>query len=100
MPISSLGGRAPCPGGAPASANEKRNTLRVPTVSSPVAYGLINRTEMPSWGYMVEHSATTIWQRWDGWAEGRGFQNPGMNSFNHYAIGAVGEGISSIPIMV
>ncbi len=56
-----------------------------------VAYRLINRTEMPSWGYMVEHGATTIWERWDGWAEGRGFQNPGMNSFNHYAIGAVGE---------
>ncbi len=46
---------------------------------------------MPSWGYMVEHGATTIWERWDGWVEGRGFQNPGMNSFNHYAIGAVGE---------
>jgi len=56
-----------------------------------IAYRLINRTEMPSWGYMIEHGATTIWERWDGWAEGRGFQNPGMNSFNHYAIGAVGE---------
>ena len=58
---------------------------------SDIAYRLINRTAMPSWGYMVEHGATTIWERWDGWAEGRGFQNPGMNSFNHYAIGAVGE---------
>ena len=55
------------------------------------AYALMTRTTIPSWGYMVEHGGTTIWERWDGWAEGRGFQNPGMNSFNHYAIGAVGE---------
>jgi alpha-L-rhamnosidase len=40
---------------------------------------------------MVEHGGTTVWERWDGWVEGRGFQNPSMNSFNHYAIGAVGE---------
>ncbi len=55
------------------------------------AYDLMTRTSIPSWGYMVEHGGTTIWERWDGWVEGRGFQNPGMNSFNHYAIGAVGE---------
>lgn len=55
------------------------------------AYRLVLRREMPSWGYMVDHGGTTIWERWDGWVEGRGFQNPGMNSFNHYAIGAVGE---------
>jgi len=34
--------------------------------------------------------ATTIWERWDGYVAGRGFQNPGMNSFNHWAFGAVG----------
>ena len=55
------------------------------------AYALMMRTATPSWGYMVEHGGTTIWERWDGWVEGRGFQNPSMNSFNHYAIGAVGE---------
>jgi alpha-L-rhamnosidase len=55
------------------------------------AYALVNRREMPSWGYMVEHGGTTIWERWDGFVEGRGFQNPFMNSFCHYAIGAVGE---------
>ena len=55
------------------------------------AYALLLRTEMPSWGYMVENGGTTIWERWDGWVKGRGFQDPGMNSFNHYAIGAVGE---------
>jgi alpha-L-rhamnosidase len=55
------------------------------------AYRLLERREMPSWAYMVEHGGTTMWERWDGWVEGRGFQNPGMNSFNHYAIGSVGE---------
>jgi alpha-L-rhamnosidase len=51
---------------------------------------LLNRT-MPSWLYPVEHGATTIWERWDGYVEGRGFQDPGMNSFAHYAYGCVGE---------
>ncbi len=55
------------------------------------AYELMAKTTIPSWGYMVENGGTTIWERWDGWVEGRGFQDPGMNSFNHYAIGAVGE---------
>src|SRR5262249_16720389 len=35
--------------------------------------------------------ATTIWERWDGWTEQRGYQDAAMNSFNHYAYGAVGE---------
>jgi alpha-L-rhamnosidase len=55
------------------------------------AYRLINNRKMPSWGYAIDHGATTIWERWDGYVEGRGFQNPGMNSFAHYAIGSVGE---------
>jgi alpha-L-rhamnosidase len=56
-----------------------------------VAYKLINNHTFPSWGYSIENGATTIWERWDGYVRGRGFQNKGMNSFNHYAIGAVGE---------
>ncbi len=55
------------------------------------AYALANRRDIPSWGFMVEQDATTIWERWDGYVPGRGFQNPGMNSFNHWAFGAVGE---------
>lgn len=55
------------------------------------AYRLINNRTMPSWGYAVDHGATTVWERWDGYVEGRGFQDPGMNSFSHYAIGSVGE---------
>ena len=52
---------------------------------------LLNLRTVPSWGYMIDQGATTIWERWDGYVQGRGFQSPGMNSFNHWAIGAVGE---------
>ena len=55
------------------------------------AWRLVNLKTVPSWGFMVEMGATTIWERWDGYVKGRGFQNPGMNSFNHWAFGSVGE---------
>jgi len=38
----------------------------------------------------VTQGATTIWERWDGWTHDKGFQDKGMNSFNHYAYGAIG----------
>ncbi len=47
----------------------------------------------PSWLYQVKLGATTMWERWDGWTPDRGFQDPGMNSFNHYWLGCVGEWI-------
>lgn len=56
-----------------------------------VAYKLALERTFPSWGYSIENGATTIWERWDGYVKGRGFQDKEMNSFNHYAIGAVGE---------
>jgi len=40
---------------------------------------------------MIDRGATTIWERWDGWSEETGFQSAWMNSFNHYALGSVGE---------
>jgi alpha-L-rhamnosidase len=55
------------------------------------AYVLLNREEYPSWLYPVKHGATTIWERWDGLKPDGTFQNKKMNSFNHYAYGAVGE---------
>lgn len=55
-----------------------------------VAYQLLHQKTWPSWLYSVTQGATTIWERWDGWTEDRGFQDPGMNSFNHYAYGAIG----------
>jgi alpha-L-rhamnosidase len=54
------------------------------------AYMLLNRTQYPSWLYPITKGATTIWERWDGIKEDGTFQNPGMNSFNHYAYGAIG----------
>ena len=45
----------------------------------------------PSWLFSVKHGATTIWERWDGWTPEKGFQDPGMNSFNHYSLGSCGE---------
>jgi alpha-L-rhamnosidase len=56
-----------------------------------VAYRLLAQRTFPSWRYMIDRGATTIWERWDGWSEERGFQSAWMNSFNHYALGSVGE---------
>lgn len=56
-----------------------------------IAYRLLNNDTFPSWGYSIRNGATTIWERWDGWTEDKGFQNPGMNSFNHYSFGSVGQ---------
>ncbi len=55
------------------------------------AYALLHQTQWPSWLYAVTQGATTIWERWDGWTEDKGFQDAGMNSFNHYAYGAIGD---------
>jgi alpha-L-rhamnosidase len=56
-----------------------------------VAYRLLNQDTFPGWLYSVKNGATTIWERWDGWTKEKGFQDPGMNSFNHYSLGSVGE---------
>jgi len=56
-----------------------------------VAYGLLLQDTFPSWLFSVKHGATTIWERWDGWTPEKGFQDPGMNSFNHYSLGSCGE---------
>ncbi len=55
------------------------------------AYLLLNRQQFPSWLYPVVHGATTIWERWDGIKPDGSFEDKAMNSFNHYAYGAVGE---------
>lgn len=57
-----------------------------------VAFDLLMQDTYPSWLYPVVHGgATTMWERWDSWSDSRGFQDPGMTSFNHYAYGCVGE---------
>jgi alpha-L-rhamnosidase len=60
-----------------------------------MAYKLMHQTEWPSWLYAVTQGATTIWERWDGWTHDKGFQDAGMNSFNHYAYGAIGAWLYS-----
>ena len=54
------------------------------------AYKLLEQETFPSCLFPVKNGATTIWERWDGWTPEKGFQDKGMNSFNHYAYGAVG----------
>ena len=56
-----------------------------------LAFMLLNRKQYPSWLYPVTQGATTIWERWDGQKPDGSFQDVGMNSFNHYAYGAIGE---------
>jgi len=56
-----------------------------------MAYTLLMQESYPSWLYPVKMGATTIWERWDGIKPDSSFQTPGMNSFNHYAYGAIGD---------
>ncbi len=55
-----------------------------------LAYQLLLNTQYPSWGYLVDHGATTMWERWNG---DQMRNDPSMNSYNHYAYGAVADWI-------
>lgn len=54
-----------------------------------LAYSLLLQTEYPSWLYSVRQGATTIWEHWDGIKPDGSFWSTDMNSYNHYAYGAV-----------
>jgi alpha-L-rhamnosidase len=56
-----------------------------------VAYDVLFQTDYPGWLYPVTNGATTMWERWNSWTKEGGFGDVSMNSFNHYAYGAVGE---------
>jgi alpha-L-rhamnosidase len=43
-----------------------------------LAYRIATNRDYPSWGYMVENGATTIWELWNG-----NTADPAMNSHNH-----------------
>jgi alpha-L-rhamnosidase len=60
------------------------------TGHADLAYKLLLNTQYPSWGYLIEHGATTTWERWNG-DQMKG--DPSMNSYNHYAYGAVADWI-------
>lgn len=55
------------------------------------AYRILLQPDFPGWGYMQSRGATTIWERWDGIRPDGSFNDPGMNSFNHYGLGSVGD---------
>ncbi len=56
-----------------------------------LAYMLLTRKDYPGYLYPITKGATTIWERWDGIKPDGSFQDAGMNSFNHYAYGAIGN---------
>jgi alpha-L-rhamnosidase len=56
-----------------------------------VAYRLLLQDTYPSWLYPVKMGATTVWERWDGIKPDSTFETPTMNSYNHYAYGAIGD---------
>jgi alpha-L-rhamnosidase len=56
-----------------------------------VAYTLLMQESYPSWLYPVKMGATTIWERWNGIRPDSTFEPASMNSFNHYAYGAIGD---------
>lgn len=55
------------------------------------AWALLLKEDFPSWLYQVKAGATTIWEHWDGIKPDGSMWSADMNSFNHYAYGAVGE---------
>lgn len=56
-----------------------------------LAERLLMCRECPSWLYPITVGATTIWERFNGWTEEDGYADSGMNSFNHFAFGSVGD---------
>ncbi|MGA8086494.1 MAG: family 78 glycoside hydrolase catalytic domain [Terracidiphilus sp.] len=60
------------------------------TGHTKLAYDVLLNTGMPSWGYQIDHGATTTWERWNG---DKMMGDPQMNSYNHYAYGAVADWI-------
>ena len=56
-----------------------------------LGYSLLLQTRDPSWLYSVRQGATTVWERWNSYTKETGFGKVNMNSFNHYAYGAVVE---------
>lgn len=56
-----------------------------------LAWKVLTNNKFPSWFYMIDNHATTLWERWDSYHPEKGFYDPTMNSFNHCSLGCVGE---------
>ena len=65
------------------------DTLTYDVGAPEVAYTLLLQHNHPSWLYTVDQGATTFWERWNSYTKASGFGPSDMNSFNHYAYGAV-----------
>jgi alpha-L-rhamnosidase len=61
-----------------------------------LAYHVLLNETYPSWLFEVKNGATTMWEHWDSWTPEKGFAGSGMNSFNHYAFGSVGQYLYSV----
>jgi alpha-L-rhamnosidase len=56
-----------------------------------LAFDLLFQESYPSWFYPIDQGATTMWERWNSYSREKGFDDATMNSFNHYAYGAIGQ---------
>ncbi len=56
-----------------------------------LAYAVLFKETYPSWFFSIRQGATTMWERWNSFSHADGFGDAGMNSFNHYAYGAIGQ---------
>jgi alpha-L-rhamnosidase len=56
-----------------------------------LAFALLEQKTYPSWLYPITQGATTMWERWNAYTHEHGFGDAAMNSYNHYAYGAVGD---------
>ena len=73
-------------------AKEKdRETITKALVTNIENHVLFMREDLPSWLYAVNKGATTLWERWDAILPDGTMQDPGLNSMNHYANGAIGD---------
>jgi alpha-L-rhamnosidase len=54
-------------------------------------YEILFKETYPSWFFSINQGATTMWERWNSYSHKDGFGEVGMNSFNHYAYGAIGQ---------
>ncbi len=56
-----------------------------------IMFEMLFKESYPSWFYSINQGATTMWERWNSYTLEDGFHPAGMNSFNHYAYGAIGQ---------
>lgn len=61
------------------------------TGHADVAFSVLLKETYPSWFFSINQGATTMWERWNSYSHAEGFGDAGMNSFNHYAYGAIGQ---------